>query len=501
MQVVWFKKDLRVHDNAPLFHAARSGKVCALYIYEPSLIESPEFHASHLSFINQSLLDLEKRLKELGAALIFRKGEVVQVLDELHENHGIETLWSHEETGNMLTYKRDIAVKAFAKKNDITWHEIPQNGVIRPWRSRDEGWSRNRQERMRAPLVPVPEEITCAEVDAERIYNAADFDLEPSTKTLLQEGGETCAILTLNAFLKSRGESYDIEMSGPNSAFDSCSRLSAYLAYGNISMKRVEKAVQKKRSWVQRDKARGRPIGRWLSSLRSFESRLSWHCHFMQKLEDEPMMEFRNLNRAYDGFRDEENIDDKKFRAWCEGQTGYPMVDACMRALHEQSWINFRMRAMLVSFATMHLWLHWRKPAVFLAQHFLDFEPGIHFAQFQMQAGTTGINTPRVYSPLKQIKDQDPEGVFIKRFVPELRNVPKEHIAEPHKMSVGMQEHFGCVIGKDYPAPIVDHKVAYNFAKDKMFTKLKEEETRLAALGVFIKHGSRRRRPVPRRRR
>ena len=100
----------------------------------------------------------------------------------------------------------------------------------------------------------------------------------------------------------------------------------------------------------------------------------------MQKLEDEPEIEFRNFNRAYDGLREDE-FNDEYFEAWCHGRTGYPMVDACMRALHQTGWINFRMRAMLVSFASYHLWLHWRQPALYLARLFLDYEPGIHYSQ------------------------------------------------------------------------------------------------------------------------
>ena len=134
----------------------------------------------------------------------------------------------------------------------------------------------------------------------------------------------------------------------------------------------------------------------------------------MQKLEDEPEIEFKNMSRSYDGVR-ENDFNAAYFEAWCSGQTGFPMVDASMRALHQGGWIYFRMLAMLVSFASYDLWLHWRPPAVYLAKHFLDFEPGIRFSQFQIQSGTTGINTLRIFSPAKQVKDHDPEGKFIKR--------------------------------------------------------------------------------------
>jgi deoxyribodipyrimidine photo-lyase len=217
----------------------------------------------------------------------------------------------------------------------------------------------------------------------------------------------------------------------------------------------------------------------------------------MQKLEDEPELEYRNLHRAYDGLR-EDAFNSQRFDAWCQGMTGYPMVDACMRALHQHSWINFRMRAMLMSFASNHLWLHWRPTSVFLAKHFLDFEPGIHFAQCQMQSGTTGINTVRIYSPAKQVTDHDPSGVFIRRYVPELARVPQEYLAEPHRMPLDLQSKIGCLIGRDYPAPIVDHRTAYRHAQQKIHAIRQSESAIAESQRVFIKHGSRKKRdPLP----
>ena len=213
----------------------------------------------------------------------------------------------------------------------------------------------------------------------------------------------------------------------------------------------------------------------------------------MQKLEDEPAIEHRNFSRAYDGLR-EGSFDQARFDAWAEGRTGYPMVDACMRALLLGGWVNFRMRAMLMSFASYHLWLHWRPTSVHLARHFLDFEPGIHFPQAQMQSGTTGINTLRIYSPAKQVLDHDPRGTFIRRYVPELEPVPDEHLAEPHKMPPLLQKMIGVEIGRHYPGPIVDHATAYRLARARMDAVAGRPDAMREAGRVLLKHGSRGRR-------
>jgi deoxyribodipyrimidine photo-lyase len=211
----------------------------------------------------------------------------------------------------------------------------------------------------------------------------------------------------------------------------------------------------------------------------------------MQKLEDEPRIEFENFSRACDGLR-ETQFDRDRFAAWCSGQTGYPLVDACMRALHANGWINFRMRAMLVSFAAYHLWLHWREPAQYLARHFIDYEPGIHYSQFQMQSGTTGINAVRIYSPLKQQLDQDPDGAFVRRWVPELAALPPEWLTRLRDLPANLQRQYGVRLGRDYPRPVVEHETAVAAARERMHALRRTPAARAAAEEVQQRHGSRR---------
>ncbi|MEM0951373.1 MAG: deoxyribodipyrimidine photo-lyase [Cyanobacteria bacterium P01_H01_bin.74] len=503
-QLVWFKRDLRVNDHAPLIEAAKRGPVVCVYVYEPELYQANDFDACHLVFINQSLVQLKENLARLGSTLICLHNNLPQAFESICSALQIQQVWSHEETGNDITYKRDIRLGQWLQAQGIGWTEVPQTGVVRRLKNRD-GWARQWRKRMEKPVLSAPDPATDG-LEALKlpegfnnndrsnwndwdvgILDAKTLELAPSTKSKALAGGENQAHQTLNDFLNERGEHYQKEMSSPLVAFDSCSRISPYLAYGNLSMRQVVHQTKQRVAALQEIKGYG---SNWLRSMRSFEKRLHWHCHFMQKLEDEPTLEWQNLCRSFDGLR-ENDWNDDYFEAWKKGETGYPMIDACMRALHQHGWINFRMRAMLVSFASYQLWLDWRPTSVYLARQFLDYEPGIHYSQVQMQSGVTGINAIRIYSPIKQVLDQDPKGEFIKQYCPELAALPAEYIAEPYTMPPLLQQMAGIQIGKDYPLPVVDHKTAYKAARDKIYQAKRTPETRALAQAVFQKHGSR----------
>ena len=480
-QLVWLKKDLRIQDHEPLRLASEKGPVICLYVYELSWMQAPDFDAMHLHFINQSLTELAQELEDLGGRLITRVGEVVDVLEDIYQEESFEAIWAHQETGNDQSYQRDLAVHQWSKEKSLTFIELPQNGVVRRLKNRD-GWSKLWEQRMATPLVRPPKSLDSPELESRGIVSARELGFSEELRPEALKGGETEARQMLKSFLKSRGKRYSKELSSPVTAFEACSRLSPYLTFGNISMRTVVQLTKR---------AKKTAVTPWKGSLQAFLGRLHWHCHFIQKLEDEPELEFQNMNRTFDGLREEE-FDEEKFQAWCEARTGYPMVDACMRALHLGGWINFRMRAMLVSFASYHLWLHWKRPALYLATQFIDYEPGIHYSQHQMQAGTTGINAIRIYSPAKQVLDLDPEGLFIKRYLPELKDVPVKYLSQPETMPLEVQQEANCLIGKDYPEPIVDHKIEYNKARKRIYAHKKRPEVQAESERILQKHGSRR---------
>jgi deoxyribodipyrimidine photo-lyase len=210
--------------------------------------------------------------------------------------------------------------------------------------------------------------------------------------------------------------------------------------------------------------------------FKNFLSRLHWHCHFIQKFEQECRYETECVNRGFEGI--ERNENQNQLNAWKEGRTGIPLIDACMRCLQETGWINFRMRAMVVSFLTHHLYMDWRTGTYHLAKLFLDYEPGIHYPQFQMQAGTTGINTVRVYNPVKNSLQHDSQGIFIKTWLPELANLPLVFVHEPWKMTALDMQMYQFELGKDYPFSIIQLEEELKENKKKLWDAKKTMEVK-----------------------
>jgi deoxyribodipyrimidine photo-lyase len=474
--LVWLKRDLRLHDHPALSFAAGLGAVLPVYIVEPDYWALPDTSARQWAFMAEGLETLREEMAPLGLTLAVRVGEAVEVLSRLCLRHGITTIVSHEETGNLWTFARDQRVAAWARGAGIAWHELRQCGVMRRLPGRN-GWQAQRDGFM-ADVVAVPQGLSSVEgIEPGFIPPAKALRLAEDRCPHRQKGGRAAGLALLDGFLDSRGESYRAAMSSPLTGERACSRLSPHFAAGTLSIREAVKATAAR--------AAMRPGGFWAKSLISFQSRLAWRDHFMQKLEDQPSIETACLSARAEALRPK-MADPDRLAAWTNGETGLPFVDACMRYLAATGWLNFRMRAMVMASASYHLWLDWRATGPVLARLFTDYEPGIHWPQVQMQSGVTGINTPRIYNPVKQGWDQDPTGAFTRRWVPELAAVPDSFLQEPWRWP-GFQN----LGGRRYPAPIVDPGAAQSAARAAVWALRKEAGHRDEAARIATRHASR----------
>ena len=380
--VVWFKKDLRWHDHAPLANAAawaasgasKTDAVLPLWIYEPAMWQQPDAAVQHLGFANECLSELSNwvqhdatgtdshhEVRDEGnpsnhPGLCRLHGDMLSVLKMVLAQLGSFILVSHEEIGNSWSYQRDLDVAAWCAANGVEWREFASNGVVRRLHALGgrNRWSAHHKQRMESGLLAAPQGVRwvdaaamrrlplCGEMGADELGMLGIHDAQGTQgtqnikdapdklkllniksqpdalafknlqdtphnnsqdshqdKPLRKPGGRSQALLELLSFLERRGQYYRFEMSSPVTAPESCSRISAHLAWGTLSVRECIKAVATQRSRLMQLPAADRPES-FLQSLKSFEGRLHWHCHFIQKLESEPAIEHRNVNRGFE---------------------------------------------------------------------------------------------------------------------------------------------------------------------------------------------------------
>ena len=478
ISVVWLKRDLRLHDNEAIYNAIKTDRpVLILYSFEPMLLNDAHYSDRHWNFIKESIADLNNELKVFNSKILAVQSDIVALINALLTRYKITDIFSHQETGILVTYERDKRFERYCKNNLIDWHQNINNGVHRglknraDWNAMVDAFYANDP----IPFHPKEGQILSKKAieDLEKYFKIPH--LETTQNTSFQKGGRTMGLKYLNSFFRERYPNYMLHISKPLLSRRSCSRISPYIAWGNLSVREIyHKAYHFKKTSNHK------------KALEAFMSRLRWQAHFVQKFEMEHTMEASSINKGYHKLK--KSISKEYQIAWKMGQTGYPLIDACMRCLNETGYLNFRMRALVVSFFTHNLWQPWQEATVHLSQMFLDFEPGIHFPQLQMQAGETGINMLRIYNPIKNSLEHDPEAIFIKKWVPELNQLDTPFAHQPSIMTEMEQEFYNFKIGVNYPYPIVDLESTRNKAGDTLWNLKRDKIVIEEGTRILKKH-------------
>jgi deoxyribodipyrimidine photo-lyase len=476
LHILWYKKDLRIKDHAPLFFAAQAEEVLPIYVFEPSMWKSKDMSFRHLNFVIESLVDLQIQLKKIQGDLFVFEKEMLPTLQFLFETYGPFTLHSHMEHGLEHTYQRDLEVRRWIDQHGCVWNEYRVFGV-----------NRGREVQTRAtdlqtwidtPAYPIPKKIKLPKpwID-QNLFKGLfpkTFQVEgPPMKGVI--GGESEAIQHANAFFKHRYTRYQVHINKPFYSYSSSSLLSAYLTWGNLSIRMLHQATRKHLHTLKNKSLETKDTTFALGQLKAFESRLYWHCHFVQRVEVNPQLHTIPLDDRFEAVRIKQS---SWLKAFEEGTTGIPLIDACIIALKQRGWINFKQRAMLASFATNTLLLDWREVGYVLARYFIDYEPGIHWSQMQMQSGLVSHRHIPIYDVMKQGLMHDEEGAFIKAFIPALKKVDIPFIFQPWTLK-----------DNPYIDPIVDLPSQFEYGKKVLYSLkqpiLKPKENRDDSISLF----------------
>jgi deoxyribodipyrimidine photo-lyase len=460
--IVWFRRDLRIHDH-PALHAARAGheRVIPLFVVDDALLHGRYASPSRARFMLGCLRELDRALKDLGSGLVLRHGPPADaVIDVAREAGASAVFW----TSDVAPYARRRDARVTEALGDAGVEARPCGGgyLVDPSKPRTQGGrpytvfspfhraiaDAERRAVHRAPtdLPPLPSSLKKG-----RIPSAEALELGAGVPEPAVEPGEAAARAALDRWLSDAD--VDHYADEHDTLAGGTSLLSPYFRWGCLSARECEE----------------RADGRGGQGAAAFTRQLAWrdfYAHQLLMFPDNINNEFQPRYRGTLRWAD----DDEALQAWKDGTTGFPIVDAGMRQLARTGWMHNRARLVVGSFLTKDLHLDWRDGERHFARLLLDGEPAQNNGNWQWIASTGADPAPyfrRLFNPMIQQRKFDPDGAYVRRWVPELRDVPVRKLPEPWTMSDEEQQDAGCVIGADYPAPIVDHAHEREVAKQR----------------------------------
>jgi deoxyribodipyrimidine photo-lyase len=456
----WIRRDLRLADNPALAEAIKqSGQIIPLYILDPVLLDNPDTSRKRLTFLYGGLLELDANLRNIGSRLIIRRGMPAEVLSQLTEEAEIEGIFA-EADFSPYARRRDAKVAASLPLNliastsvrhptDVVKNDGFAYTVFTPYMKT---W-KNRDMPGRMDLIPIPEKIYTPESVTGEPF--PEFD-KPSNHMDFIPGEEEASRRLERFTIDIAGGIFHYADQRNRMDLDGTSGLSPYLRFGMLSARQAVVAAWEAEQLASNQEGEN-SADTWLNEIiwREFYIAILYHFPEVSKMSFRP--EYRQVQWRNDA---------TEFAAWKNGVTGYPVVDAGMRQLATMGWMHNRARMITASFLVKDLLIDWQNGEAHFMSQLVDGDLAVNNGSWQWTAGTGTDAAPyfRIFNPILQGRKFDPLGNYIRRWVPELKAVPTEFIHQPWLMPSAQQTESGCIIGKNYPHPIVDHLVQRDLA-------------------------------------
>jgi deoxyribodipyrimidine photo-lyase len=469
--VVWFRRDLRVADH-PALRAAldAADQVVPVFVVDRTLLDGRPSGPNRRAFLLGALRSLARALEALGGRLRVLEGDPVRIIPDVARTFAADSVWCSKDL-TPYARRRDAAVERALRADGRALHTMAGNYLSDFDEVRTTGGDRFRlyspfaraakaaawDDPVPAPgRVRVPEELDRAGPDG--------FDLGGAVE--ITPPDPAAALERLEWFVANRVDGYGRDRNAM--ATDGTSRLSPYLRFGLVSPRQVAAAVKAPGGNGGRRRSAEHP--RRAGDRETFVNELLWRDFYAYVLYHRPESAWAHMRPEFARFEFEDDPDG--LAAWREGRTGYPLVDAGMRQLTGQGWVHNRARLVVASFLTKHLLVDWREGARFFLQHLMDGDLPSNNGGWQWVAGTGTDAAPyyRIFNPVTQSERFDPDGDYIRRWVPELAKLPAPAVFAPWRAATPDLEAAGIRLGTDYPHPIVDHR----HARDRALSRFQE---------------------------